>query len=366
MTDTIDVLKDLVALKTTPKAPDTDTKAYLENWAKQHNVLLKSLYNEKTQKHSFLIGVNIPDFKGATADILLSGHIDTVEASPSFWQTNPFEATEKEGCLFGLGCVDMKAFIAVCLARIQDIQKLNKRVILAISADEETTSYGILDIIKFLKQEQVSVNKALVGEPTNQKLGLFNNGYLGFTTKITGLSCHSSMPHLGINALYIGARLITFIEQLHKLYESSGITLNVGIFAGGKGRNLVAERANVDFEIRYQNEAKKDLLLKEIHTFHTALEKEYPMAKVKLIEKENLPLFKQEESPFTQLVAEVFEATPCDLAYASEAGFFKRLGADTVVIGAGDELLAHKNNEYIRISDILDYQKKLLRLLERI
>jgi succinyl-diaminopimelate desuccinylase len=58
----------------------------------------------------------------ATADLgpademlLLTGHLDTVGVAEN-WETEPFEAVERDGKLYGLGAFDMKAGLVCCLA----------------------------------------------------------------------------------------------------------------------------------------------------------------------------------------------------------------------------------------------------------
>ena len=53
---------------------------------------------------------------GSSDDVLLlTGHLDTVGVAAN-WETNPFEAIESEGRLYGLGVLDMKAGLVCALA----------------------------------------------------------------------------------------------------------------------------------------------------------------------------------------------------------------------------------------------------------
>ena len=82
--------------------------------------------------------------KGTLPPLLLTGHLDVVEADPSTWKRPPFSADIADGCIWGRGAVDMKnmvsmsACVMALLARVKP--KLERDVIFAAVADEETGS----------------------------------------------------------------------------------------------------------------------------------------------------------------------------------------------------------------------------------
>src|SRR5258705_9501607 len=53
---------------------------------------------------------------GAKPPLLLTAHLDVVEADPSKWRRPPFSGDEFEGCLWGRGAIDMKNMAAMCTA----------------------------------------------------------------------------------------------------------------------------------------------------------------------------------------------------------------------------------------------------------
>src|SRR5262245_7165572 len=78
---------------------------------------------------------------GAKPPLLLTAHLDVVEADPAKWQRPPFSGDEHDGCLWGRGAIDMKNMAAMCTAimrRLADTKTLLDRdVIFAAVADEE-------------------------------------------------------------------------------------------------------------------------------------------------------------------------------------------------------------------------------------
>ncbi|MBT8442306.1 MAG: M20/M25/M40 family metallo-hydrolase, partial [Gammaproteobacteria bacterium] len=76
--------------------------------------------------------------------LVLSGHTDTVPFDAGKWASDPFQVTEREGRLYGLGTADMKSFFALVLAATQDLRAESLRVPLIVlaTADEETSMSG--------------------------------------------------------------------------------------------------------------------------------------------------------------------------------------------------------------------------------
>jgi len=79
--------------------------------------------------------------KGTAEPLLLTGHLDVVEAHPDQWSHPPFAGELAEGCLWGRGALDMKHHVAmstaVMLRLARERAELSRDVILAAVADEE-------------------------------------------------------------------------------------------------------------------------------------------------------------------------------------------------------------------------------------
>jgi acetylornithine deacetylase/succinyl-diaminopimelate desuccinylase-like protein len=75
------------------------------------------------------------------APILVSAHLDVVEADPATWTHPPFAGTIADGFLWGRGALDMKNMAAMCTAILcafaRDGVALDRDLIFAAVADEE-------------------------------------------------------------------------------------------------------------------------------------------------------------------------------------------------------------------------------------
>lgn len=78
---------------------------------------------------------------GKAEPLLLTAHLDVVEAFPEHWDYPPFSGAIAEGCLWGRGAIDMKNMAAMCAAVMRrlavDDVTLDRDVIFAAVADEE-------------------------------------------------------------------------------------------------------------------------------------------------------------------------------------------------------------------------------------
>jgi len=78
---------------------------------------------------------------GEKPPILLNGHLDVVPVEPDKWSVNPFQAVEKDGCLYGRGAVDMKNMVTMCAMCLVLMKRagaaLKRDLIFSGVADEE-------------------------------------------------------------------------------------------------------------------------------------------------------------------------------------------------------------------------------------
>ncbi|MBO7243788.1 MAG: M20/M25/M40 family metallo-hydrolase [Alphaproteobacteria bacterium] len=369
MQDPIKILSDLIEIRTdNPSNGNNDIIQYIISYFEKEKISCVRIKNPNKNLFNLVAGININNFQDITNGILLSCHLDTVPASENEWKENPFKAQIINDCLFGRGSVDMKQSIAILLSILKELKNIKMPIFLCFTSDEETSCQGIKSILHFFKQKNIHPQYGIVLEPTNLKIGIKNKGFKGFQTKIIGKACHSSQPENGINALYIAARLVSFIEQTALLYQNSGLTLNVGVLNGGSGCNLVAPNATIDFEIRSDDNGKTNEVIKQIQAYHNALSKEYKETPVTLFELDNMPAFNGNIE--SKLIPAIQKEKPSSFVtsfdYATEAGFYQEYGVETVIFGPGDETLAHTNNEHIKINDLLDFQNTLFKIIQNL
>ncbi|MEI9849654.1 MAG: M20/M25/M40 family metallo-hydrolase [Sphingomonas sp.] len=80
---------------------------------------------------------------GKARSILISAHMDVVEADPKDWTRDPFTPVIENGYIFGRGATDMKFDLSLVVAAMLELKregfKPRRDIVLVFSGDEETT-----------------------------------------------------------------------------------------------------------------------------------------------------------------------------------------------------------------------------------
>ena len=84
-----------------------------------------------------------PGSDASLKPLVLSGHMDVVEAKRADWQRDPFTAVVEQGYLYGRGASDMKLDGAVAIASLIELKRQHytprRSIIIEFSGDEETS-----------------------------------------------------------------------------------------------------------------------------------------------------------------------------------------------------------------------------------
>src|SRR3954468_10457695 len=110
-------LERLVGFKTISSASNLDLLDWVEDYLTPLQARFRRFPNEAGDKANLLVSIG-PDEPGG---IVLSGHTDVVPVDGRDWLDDPFRLRARDGRLIGRGAVDMKGFIACCLAVAPDL-----------------------------------------------------------------------------------------------------------------------------------------------------------------------------------------------------------------------------------------------------
>jgi acetylornithine deacetylase len=323
-----------------------------------------------------------PDAPGG---VVLSGHTDVVPAEGQDWSSDPFEAVEAEGRIHGRGACDMKGFIACALAmapRFADAA-LARPLHLALTYDEEVGCLGAPVLIDAIREAGVRPAACIVGEPTEMRVVEGHKGMCEYTTRLHGLAGHGSDPGAGVSAveyaLRYGARLLALREALRarappgSRFAPPETTLQIGRLAGGSSHNVIAEQAELDWELRPVVPEDRDFVLAEMARF--ADEELLPEMRAvhpgAAIETETVGdvtgLAPMPDSEAVRLAAALTGGNETALvAFGTEAGLFQAAGIPTVVCGPGSIHQAHKADEYVELAQLRLCLGMIERLIPRL
>lgn len=359
--DNMKYLKELVSIKSYGTKENKEIVAYLEKEFSKCATEILKVKNTINNKENLLVGLNC-NLKNLSNAIVLSGHIDTVVADEKSYLTNPYQAVEKDGKIYGLGSIDMKSFFAVILNKAEELKKLNKPVVVAITSDEETDFEGVFQLTTKMKELGIVPKLSIIGEPTGSNICSESNSCFEYEINITGKSCHSSNPNNGVNANYILAKLLNIVEKLNG--KLKGTTISSNVVSGGEKVNIISDNAKMVFDIRTNSLQKCDKLISIISKNIKKLEKKYKGSKIVLENQMKILPLEYKNPKLIETLCKKFNLENNKFIGGCEAGYYQQLGGDAFVFGVGDLALAHKPNEFASISEFEKYQDLLVSVLK--
>jgi carboxypeptidase PM20D1 len=138
--------------------------------------------------------------------LVISGHMDVVEANPADWQRDPFTPVVENGLLYGRGASDMKLDDALAVATLIELKragyKPRRGIVLAFSGDEETTMKTTQLLAKELANAEMVLNVDgtggeldAAGKPQYFTWSGAEKTYGDFQLTVTSPGGHSSRPY---------------------------------------------------------------------------------------------------------------------------------------------------------------------------
>ena len=352
----------MVSIKTFDTTQNKEIIDYLENEFGKYAKEMVRVKCKGGSRENLLIGLNTSLDSSCVRPVVLAGHIDTVTADESAYVTDPYDGVLNGNKMYGLGTIDMKSFFATILNNVELLKSMSVPVVVAITGDEETALKGVESIVDVMKNRSIVPFFTIVGEPTNMKICTVSKSCYEYSVKIQGKSCHSSMPQNGVNANYIACRIALYIEKLCTKY--TGTTLTANIIKGGEKVNIVSNSAQLSFDIRSDNMADYNKIIRQIKAFAKRLERRYLGSSIIIEEKLSIPPLENRNSKLINDVCDKFCLEQTEFMGGCEAGYFQSLGGDAIVFGVGDLSLAHKPNEYVVVSEFEKYNTILIKMLQ--
>ncbi|OGE31686.1 hypothetical protein A2631_00885 [Candidatus Daviesbacteria bacterium RIFCSPHIGHO2_01_FULL_44_29] len=326
---------------------------------------------------------NIIAKDGYPTKILFCGHLDTVQPRAG-WTTNPFQPTVKNRKLFGLGATDMKGNLAALLSNIPQAAPI-KGVGFLFYIDEE---YDFLGMKKFIKEYKDKIRPKLMisADGGDLSIGYGCKGLIEVSGKVQGISGHAARPWTGNNALSGSSKAIEKLtEELKSKFKNTELgfsTCNLAFMQGGlnlgqdsqgnirigKEGNNIADFAEFVLDIRptapelnaqrvisllegyLKNEGLNLRQVTVRHDLGSWLTEKRSLKPIKNSLKKYLPGgFRDIKSGGyidIQMLWSCFDKVPC------------------LMLGAGENVMAHKPNEYIEISKLNTLKEAFGQLME--
>jgi acetylornithine deacetylase len=361
-----ELLARLVAFDTTSHKSNLEIVRFIEDYLVQHGVACHRVPSLDGMKASLYATIGPEGVSG----VALSGHTDVVPVDGQTWSSDPFRMVERDGKLYGRGTSDMKGFLACVLAAVPAFKsrRLNVPVHLAFSYDEEVGCIGVRPMIGEFGGHLQRPRMVIVGEPTSMQVVDAHKGPVRWQVDVKGRAAHSSMAHLGVNAITYAARVITELEKIElELKISSANTrfdppyasLQVTELSGGTASNIIPVSCRFGFEVRstpgLNVDEIEDRVRRMIDTkLRPEMQKTAEECDIVLKRVNQVPPFGADGR--SEVVALALQLSGQNetyaVSYATEAGLFQDAGAPSVVCGPGSIAQAHTADEWIAVSEI--------------
>ena len=342
--------------------------------ADEHGLGYEITHDDSAQKANILI--SLPASDGTTsAGVVLSGHTDVVPAPPSGWTSDPFLLTRRDDRLYGRGTADMKGFLAVVLGALPMFAAVRRRQALhiALSYDEEVGCFGVPALLDGLLAKHGAQSICIIGEPTSMTVTMGHKAVVMLRITFRGRAAHSSTTNDGVNAVEYAARATAAIRDIADGYRTNGpfdpscdvpyTTVSVNVVSGGSAANIVAEHCEIVCEIRTIPGQQAGDVIAEVAGVAEAIEQRMRRESAEsTVTVDQLALIPALDAPVDSIAAaysRALGALPGDLkvSFGTEGGFFAGTGISTVVCGPGDMAQAHRPDEYIEVSQLVECER---------
>lgn len=204
----------------------------------------------------------------AKPTLLLCSHHDTVKPSAAYTR-DPFTPVREQGRLYGLGSNDAGASVVALTAAFCNHydSALPFNLLLLIGAEEEVMGeHGMRAMVPYFREQGLSVDMALVGEPTGLDAAVGERGLVVLDCVAKGVQGHAARD-TGVNAIYVAIDDIRRLREFRFPKVSSvlgDIKVTTTMIDAGTQHNVVPDACHFVVDVRttdaYSNEEVVRLL----------------------------------------------------------------------------------------------------------
>ena len=312
--------------------------------------------------------------------ILLDGHMDTVDViDAAEWSHDPFGGEISDGKIYGRGASDMKGSdcaMVMAAGRFAAQTKKDFAGTICVSGSvHEECFEGVAprEITKRIHPDFV-----IVGEATSTSVKIGQRGRAEVVVETGGVSCHSSNPEKGVNAVYA---MVGLIEEIRKIVPNEHPLLGKGILeltdiisAPYPGASVVPAKCRATFDRRTLVGEDEAVILAQVNEAITRAREKNPGLKARcylaageekcwtgdtIRAKRYFPAWAVDEhselvtKARRGLLAAGIDAPLSHFSFCTNGSHFcGEAGIPTIGYGPSLESLAHVRDEYIEIAQL--------------
>ena len=150
---------------------------------------------------------------GEDEHLCFAGHVDVVPAGDD-WASDPYEATEKDGYIYGRGTQDMKSGVAAFTQAVKNATAFSGTLSLLLTSDEEGDAInGTVKVLQYLKEKEMLPDVCVVAEPTCEEqfgdaIKVGRRGSINGYITLKGKQGHAAYPEKAINPIHQIAQVL--------------------------------------------------------------------------------------------------------------------------------------------------------------
>lgn len=314
----------------------------------------------------------------------IMSHLDIVPPGDlDKWETDPYNATVRDGKIFGRGVEDnqqgLTSSVIACLALLREGIRPAMDVKLLFVADEELGSeMGIKYLLRehtlFRGGDMILVPDG--GDNLGSEIEIAEKSVLWLEFTLLGEQTHASRPEQGKNAFLAGSDLVMKCASLREMYPRENPLFNppYSTFSPTKKEanvpnvNTIPGKDVFCLDSRILPSIPVDEVLEKINGFCREIESRYGVTVsynvLQRVESRPTPENAEIVRRLSRAVSAVYgvEAKPIGIGGGTVAAFLRNEGFDTVVWARLDER-AHNPNEYAKIDNIIGDAQVMLQLM---
>lgn len=340
-----------------------------------------NLYEAEKDRTS-VVGV-LKGAGGGRDFLIYSGHLDVVPPGDlKKWHYPPFEGKIENGKIHGRGTADHKGTIVSSLFAIQSVIesgiRLKGDIVFVAAADEEML--GRRGSAFLVKNNLIYGDMGIAPIPASGKyLGIASMGYLWAKITVHGKEVHGAFPQEGINAIDKASNLITRLHSLKfrkkmPIMPTRGSTgfLSVTKINSGVKTNIIPGEAELTLDRRLvPGETPKEALKQLRNVIKNLYSKDKDFrADIEILDSDIGTLISKNE-PIVKIlgknISEILGITAKVTGFpgiSDNRYFINQAKIPMVSYGPGGygpngEITTHVPNEYICISELVDFAKVL-------
>lgn len=280
--------------------------------------------------------------------LLVNAHLDTVPPNAD-WSSDPFVPRVEGGRLYALGSADTKGAVAAILAALDETTPRDTAIL--FSGDEESSSVVMRAFVT--SPQRAGLERAIVCEPTNLRVGTRHRGFVAFDVTVTGPGGHSSQADTLPSPIAILSRLGVALDDWARRHAPlgppgfPGMCVNLAKLDGGVAFNVIPAQARLVASVRPPPGADTAVVCAELESIARDVA---PGSTFRLL-RNNAPFATRDLASFEPMLGDATRA-PIDLGFWTEAALLASSGVDAVVLGPGDITQAHGPDEWVTLEEL--------------